>query len=76
MRKKNFKFSNFKSFIQAEKGVFHLKPFTMDIFGAKGEGDATLDKSEVDAVYKINLKASKLDFEKFEQAYGIKKVGS
>ncbi|MCK7491000.1 MAG: hypothetical protein MZW92_03800 [Comamonadaceae bacterium] len=26
----------------------------MDIFGSRGEGDATADKSEVDAVYKIN----------------------
>jgi len=73
-RKKDFKFSNFKSFIQAEKGVFHLKPFTMEIYGSKGEGDAVLDMSEADAVYKINLQASKLDFEKFEQSYGIKKV--
>jgi hypothetical protein len=27
----------------------------MDIFGAKAEGDATADKSQVDAMYKINL---------------------
>jgi len=46
----------------------------MDIFGSKAEGDATADKSEVDAVYKINLKVSKLDFEKFEESLGAKKV--
>jgi hypothetical protein len=46
----------------------------MDIFGAKAEGDATADKSEVNAVYKINLKVSKLDFEKLEESFGIKKV--
>jgi len=74
VRRKEFKFSNFKSFIQAEKGIFHFKPFTMDIYGSTGEGDAVLDMSEVDAQYTINLKASKLDFEKFEQSYGIKKV--
>ena len=49
-------------------------PLTMDIFGAKGEGDATADKSKVDAVYKINLKISKLDFEKLEESFGTKKV--
>jgi hypothetical protein len=46
----------------------------MDIFGAKGEGDATIDYSEVDTLYKINLKVSKLDFEKLEQSFGIKKA--
>lgn len=73
-RIKNIKCSNLKTIIQAEKGIFQLKPFTLDIFGSKGEGDASLDMSEVDALYKINLKASNLDFEKFEQAYGLKKV--
>ncbi|MFZ2949139.1 MAG: AsmA family protein [Desulfuromonadaceae bacterium] len=74
VRKKDFKINNVKSSVKAEKGVFHLKPFTMDIFGAKGEGDATLDTSETDVLYKINLKISRLDFEKFGQAFGIKKV--
>jgi uncharacterized protein involved in outer membrane biogenesis len=74
VRKKNFKIDNVESSIKADKGVFHLKPFTMDIFGAKGEGDATLDRSESDTLYSINLKISKLDFEKFEQSFGIKKV--
>jgi hypothetical protein len=46
----------------------------MDIFSAKGEGDATIDNSKLDSVYKINLKVSKLDFEKLEQSFGIKKV--
>jgi AsmA protein len=46
----------------------------MNIFGAKAEGDATADKSEVDAVYKINLKVPKLDFEKLEESFGSKKV--
>ncbi|MDP3048008.1 MAG: AsmA-like C-terminal region-containing protein, partial [Thermodesulfovibrionales bacterium] len=37
-------------------------------------GDATADKSEADAVYKINLKISKLDFEKLQESFGTKKV--
>src|SRR5512143_2992746 len=74
MRKKDLKIDNLKSPIRAEKGVTHLKPLTRDIFGAKGEGDATADKSEVDAVYKINLKVSKLDFVKLEESFGTKKV--
>jgi len=46
----------------------------MDVFGAKAEGDAAADKSEVDAVYTINLKVLKLDFEKLEESFGLKKV--
>lgn len=74
VRKEDLKIDNVKSSVTAEKGVFHLKPFTMDIFGAKGEGDATLDTSETDTLYKINLKISRLDFEKLGQSFGIKKV--
>lgn len=72
--RKDFKITNVKSSVKAEKGVFHLKPFTMDIFGGKGEGDATLDASETDTLYKINMKISRLDFEKFGHSLGIKKV--
>ena len=74
VRKRDLKIDNLKSPIKAEKGVIYLMPLTMDIFGAKAEGDATADKSEVDAVYKINLKVSKLDFEKLQESFGIKKV--
>jgi uncharacterized protein involved in outer membrane biogenesis len=74
VRERDLKIDNVKSPIKAEKGVIHLMPLTMDIFGAKAEGDATADKSEVDAVYKINLKVSKLDFEKLQESFGIKKV--
>ena len=74
VRKKDLKIDNIKSPIKAEKGVFSLKPLTMDIFGAKGEGDVTADKSEVDTVYKINLKVSKLDFEKLQESFGTKRV--
>lgn len=74
VRKRDLKIDNVKSPIKAEKGVIHLMSLTMDIFGAKGEGDATADKSEVNAVYKINLKVSKLDFEKLQESFGTKKV--
>ena len=74
VRKKDLKIDNVKSPVKAEKGVIYLTSLTMDIFGAKAEGDATADKSEVDAVYKINLKVSKLDFEKLQESFGTKKV--
>jgi hypothetical protein len=72
--KKDLKVDNVKSPIKAEKGVIYLMPLTMDIFGAKGEGGTTADMSEDDAVYKINLKVSRLDFEKLEDSFGAKKV--
>jgi hypothetical protein len=74
LRKSDLKIDNVKSPIKAEKGVISLMSLTMDVFGAKAEGDAAADKSEVDAVYSINLKVSKLDFEKLEESFGLKKV--
>ena len=74
VRKKGLNIDNVKSPIKVEKGVIHLMPLTMDIFGAKGEGDATADRSEAGAVYKINLKILKLDFEKLQESFGTKKV--
>ena len=74
VRKRDLKIDNLKSPIKAEKGAIYLIPLTMDIFGSKGEGDVTADKSAVDAVYKINLKISKLDFEKLQESFGTKKV--
>jgi uncharacterized protein involved in outer membrane biogenesis len=74
VRKKDLKIDNVKSPVKVERGVIYLTPLTMDIFGAKGKGDATADKSEVDAVYKINLKVSKLNFEKLQESFGSKKV--
>ena len=74
VRKKDLTIDNVKSQIKAEKEVIYLIPLTMDIFGSKGEGDVTADKSAGDAVYKINLKISKLDFEKLQESFGTKKV--
>jgi AsmA protein len=74
VRIRDLTIGNVKSAIKAEKGIIYLMSLTMDIFGAKAEGDATADESEVDAVYKINLKVSKLDFEKLEVSFGTKKI--
>ncbi len=73
-QKKDLKIDDFKSSMDAQKGVIHLIPLTMDIFDGKGAGDVTADMSAVDVVYKINLKLSKLDFAKLEESFGAKKV--
>ncbi|MBI4826128.1 MAG: AsmA family protein [Nitrospirae bacterium] len=70
----NLIIDNVKSDINAQKGVFYLMPITMDIFGGKAEGDVTADMSAADTAYKINLKVSKLDFEKLQESFGAKKV--
>jgi uncharacterized protein involved in outer membrane biogenesis len=74
VRKKNLTVDNVKSSIKVEKAVFYFKLLYMDIFGGRGEGDAEADKSKADAVYKINLKVSKLDFAKHEESFGAKKI--
>ncbi len=74
VRKKDLQIANVKSTIKAQRGVIHFLPLTMDIFGARGVGDATADKSQVDSVYKINLQISKLDFAKLEKAFGTQKA--
>jgi uncharacterized protein involved in outer membrane biogenesis len=74
MREKDLEIDNIKSPVKAEKGVIHLAPLTMNIVGAKAEGDVTADMSEADAVYKINLKVSKLDFAKLQESFGTKKL--
>ena len=74
IRRGNLKIANVKSPVKAEKGVISLASLTMELFGAKAQGDAAADKSQVDAVYKINLNVPKLDFEKLEESFGLKKV--
>jgi uncharacterized protein involved in outer membrane biogenesis len=70
----NLRIENFKAPIKADKGVFSLKPLTMDAFGGKGEGDVTVDESALDSVYGINVKVTKLDFEKVEEYFNTKKM--
>jgi hypothetical protein len=72
--KTTFRVDRIMGTIVAEKGVFIVKPLTMDIFGAKGEGDASADMSQPDGEYKVNLNVSNLDFEKLEESFGITKV--
>ena len=71
---KDLRIENLKAPIKAYKGVFSFKPLTMDVFGGKGEGDVTADESGVDPAYKLNLKVSKLDFEKLQESFSIKRL--
>jgi AsmA protein len=71
---KDLRIENLKVPTKADKGVFFFKPLTMDVFGGKGEGDVTADESLVDPVYTLKLKILKLDFEKLQESFGIKKL--
>jgi hypothetical protein len=72
--RKDLRIENLKGPLKAEKGVLALKPFTMDVFGGKGEGDVTADRSAADIVYGITIKVSKLDFGKLQESFGTIKV--
>ena len=72
--RKDLRIENVKSPVKVDKGIYSLKPLAMDILGGKGEGDLTADESEANAVYEVNVKVSKLDFEKLETFFGAKKV--
>ena len=74
IQKNDLKIANVKSTVKVDRGFISLTALTMDMFGTKAEGDATADKTQDDAVYKINLKVSKLDFDKLEESFKIKKV--
>ena len=74
LRRKDLKIDSIKGGIKAEKGVLSLKPLTMDIFGAKGEGDFAADITEADPEYKINLSVSKLDFERLQESFGVPRL--
>jgi AsmA protein len=72
--RKDLRMENLKASVNADKGIYSLKPLAMDVLGGKGEGDATADESEADAMYEVNVKVSKLDFEKLETFFGAKKM--
>ncbi|TAN39371.1 MAG: AsmA family protein [Nitrospirae bacterium] len=74
IRKGAFGIDNVRSPIKAEKGVISLTTLTMDIFGAKAEGDITMEKPETGVEYKINMKVLGLDFAKLQESFGTKKV--
>ncbi len=71
---RGFRIENVRSTVEAAKGVVYLKPLTMDIFGAKGEGDVSAERPEGGAVYKINLRISQLDLERLEESFGARKL--
>jgi AsmA protein len=72
--RKDLRIENLKASVKADRGVYSLKPLTTDALGGRGEGEVTADESEADAMYEVNVKVSKLDFEKLEESFGIKKV--
>jgi hypothetical protein len=74
VRKKSLRVDNLRSSIKLEKAKISLEALSMEIFGGRGEGDATVDLSKVGAVYTIKVKITKLDFEKLEKSFGAKTV--
>jgi len=74
LTQKDLRIENLKAPVKAVRGVFTFQPLTMDIFGGKGEGELTADETGSDPEYKINFKVSKLDFEKLQESFGIKKM--
>lgn len=60
--------------VDARQGVLALSPVTLDIFGARGAGDATLDGTKAETVYTINLQVPQLDFEILTGAFGLDRV--
>jgi AsmA protein len=72
--RKGLKIENITGPVTVGKGVYSFKPLTMDALGGRGEGDLTADVSDADAVYAINVKVSKLDFDKLETFFGTNKV--
>jgi len=74
LRKKDLQIDNIRGGLKGEKGVFSLKPLTMDIFGAKGEGDVAVDRTEADSMYTINLSVTELDLEKLQESFSVKRL--
>ncbi|HAR97033.1 MAG TPA: hypothetical protein DCR97_13900, partial [Deltaproteobacteria bacterium] len=74
MLRKNLRIENIKGSIKARKGVFHLKPLSIYVLGGKGEGNFTADISKADPTYSISLRIPRLDFEKLQESFGVRKV--
>jgi AsmA protein len=72
--RKDLGIENLKGSMKADKGTFSLNPLTMDAFGGKGEGEVTADESTLEPAYSLNVRVSRLDFEKLERFFGTKKV--
>jgi hypothetical protein len=63
-----------KSPIKMEEGVLSLAHLTMDVYGSRGEGAATVDLSEVDAAFAVQLHVPNLDFAKLQESVGAGRV--
>jgi uncharacterized protein involved in outer membrane biogenesis len=74
LQKGDLRIDNIRSPVTAQKGVIVFTPLTMDFFGAKGEGDATVDMAKADTEYQINVKVPKLDCEKLTTSFGLEKM--
>jgi hypothetical protein len=74
VRKGHIQIGNIKSPVTVAHGVARLAPLAMDIFGAPAVGDASMDTSESDFIYNINVKVASLDVAKLEDTFGTKRV--
>jgi AsmA protein len=70
---KKITIDNIRASIKAEKGVFEVKPVSMDAFGGKGDGDAKLDISGSAWGIKKDFRLNKFNFEKMTDSFGQKK---
>jgi hypothetical protein len=74
VRRGDLRLENVASPLKMERGALHLTHLSMDVFGSKGQGDATADLSDVDAAYAIRLEVSNLDFTRLGESFGGGKV--
>lgn len=74
IRKKHLIIENFQSPVRTDAGMIYFTPLNMDVFGAKGKGALTLNVSETDTIYGIDLKVMNLDFAKLGESFGKKKT--
>ena len=71
---KDLKMEAVRSGVKIDKGMISLTPLTLNVFGGSGDGDAFADMSKADAIYRLNLKVPKIDFEKFSEYFKTNKV--
>jgi AsmA family/AsmA-like C-terminal region len=74
VRKGHIQIDNIKSPVTVAHGVTHLSHLVLDIFGAPAVGDASMDTSESDFVYNINVKVAKLDVANLEETFRTKRI--
>jgi hypothetical protein len=74
VRKGKIQIGNIKSPVTVAHGVARLAPLALDIFGAPAVGDASMDTTVSDFVYKINVKVAKLDVANLEETFRTKRI--